>query len=90
MAELGKGTPFPWPEHFQKNRARFPAEELWKYAGQQIAWNWDGTKIVAAGRTYDELFQTLEAMKVDLSKVIIDYVEEPGVSYVGGLCDSDT
>jgi hypothetical protein len=42
----------PWPDpDFDRNNTRFPVEELWKYAGQHVAWSWDGTQLLAGADT---------------------------------------
>src|SRR5205809_372346 len=38
---------------FLPNRQKFPLEELARYAGQCIAWNSDGTAIVASAPDYE-------------------------------------
>ena len=68
-----------------KNRRAFPIEELMKYAGRHIAWSWDGTKILADGATLGEVMDKLDAMKIDGSRVVHDYVDDPNMSYVGCL-----
>ncbi len=75
--------PGPWihPD-FRKNQAQFPAAELWKYGGQQAAWSWDGTKIVAAAPTHEELFAKLDAMGIPTDTVVFEFIPDPDVSYL--------
>jgi hypothetical protein len=67
-------------ETFDANRRRFPPEELLKYAGQNIAWTWDGTRILASGKDLADLEKKLEALGIDASKVVVDYIDPPDVS----------
>jgi hypothetical protein len=42
-------SPFPWLEReFFENQAKVKPEDLLPYAGQHIAWSWDGSRIVAS------------------------------------------
>ena len=86
MADPISGPRFPWPEKYWENRDKFPPEELWKYAGQHVAWSWDGTRIVASAPTLEELYKRLDELGVDSERVIGDYVYDPNItSVVGGL-----
>jgi hypothetical protein len=85
MADPVSGPPFPWPQDFRKNSAEFPVEELHKYIGQHIAWSWDGTRIVAAASTDEELNKKLEELGVEFSDVVFDYVDDPAISRIGGF-----
>ena len=59
---------------FNFNTGKFPQEEWVKLAGQQIAWNLEGTKILASGADYPQLFQALSDQGIALSDVVLDYV----------------
>ncbi len=73
-----------WPDpNFDKNQRAFPVEELWKYAGQQVAWSWDGTRILAAAPDDAQLFQKLTELGIDPQRVVFDYVPDPDKSYFG-------
>jgi hypothetical protein len=76
------GIPPGWWDYktFDENHRRFPQEELLKYAGQCIAWSIDGTRIVASGKTVDELEDKLQAMGMKPSETVADYVDPPDVS----------
>ena len=39
----------PEMERFQENRLRYPLEKLIPYEGFHVAWNLEGTEIVAVG-----------------------------------------
>lgn len=74
-------TPYPdapWPNpRFNENRSRFPAEELWKYAGQHVAWTMDGTQLLAGDVSLDELYRKLDEAGIDSQRVVFDYAEPP-------------
>jgi hypothetical protein len=69
----------PWVDgaKFNDNANRFPEEELSKYWGQHVAWNLDGTQILASGKDNDEVDEKLIAMGIRISHVVHDYVESP-------------
>ncbi len=70
-------------ETFNRNRAQFPAAELWKHAGRYIAWSGDGSRIVASGESEAELERNLRAAGIDPSQVVGDYVDPPDGSLLG-------
>lgn len=66
----------PWlPRSFFENRARFPQEELDKYSGMHVAYNWEGNTILASALTLEELFAQLDAARIDTSRVVLSFVE---------------
>jgi hypothetical protein len=78
----------PWPDpNFSKNQSRFPVEELWKYAGQHVAWSWDGTRILASAPSDEELYQKLVEEGLDPQRVAFGYVDPPDIAFLGGLFD---
>lgn len=60
---------------YHENRAKFPPEELAKYAGLFIAFSPDGKRIVASGRTDEEMEENLIAAGIDPSQVVGSYVD---------------
>jgi hypothetical protein len=73
----------PWVDpQFVENQRKFPAEELRRYAGQHIAWSWDGSQILASDPDRGTLDEKLRAAGIDPLRVIHDYVEDPNVSYL--------
>jgi hypothetical protein len=62
---------------FEENQRKFPPEELIPYAGQQVAWSPDGTRILASGSDLDEVDQKLAAMGIQFSQVVHDYIDPP-------------
>jgi hypothetical protein len=66
----------PWLEPcFFENQKKFPPEELEKYAGQHIAWSWDGSRILASAPEEAELYQKLQDAGVDANRVVLGYVD---------------
>jgi len=65
---------------FNENQNRFPYEELAKYAGQYIAWNLNGDRILASGKTAEEVDAKLLAMGISLSETVPDYVDPPEIT----------
>lgn len=66
----------PWmdPDHLT-NRAKIPQEELDQYAGQHIAYSWDGTRILAGAADLEDLYEKLKTMGLDTHHVVYSYVE---------------
>ena len=76
-------TEGPWPDpNFEQNREKFPLEELMKYVGQHIAWNWEGTRIMAADPDLSSLDRRLREAGIDVGHVVHDYVDDPNVGWL--------
>jgi hypothetical protein len=74
----------PWTDPvFLENQRRFPVEHLLSYAGQHIAWSWDGSRIVASGADREELGEKLRTAGIDPLNVIYDFVDDPNTSFLG-------
>jgi len=74
-----------WPNpYFLKNQSAFPSEELCKHINRYVAWNWEGTEILASAATEDEVIEQVHAKGLDISKVVIDLVWDPDVAFLGG------
>ncbi len=71
---------------FRTNRAIFPATELAKYKGQWVAFNQDGTDIVASGIDLEILEDRLKAIRLDPNDVVVECVPdaEDDLNYGGG------
>jgi hypothetical protein len=68
----------PWPDpNFAKNVAQMPLAELQHWANQHVAWNWDGTRIVAGAQTLDALCDELDRLGISTGTVVFDYIEIP-------------
>ena len=61
-------------DEFAANLARIPAETYAQYRGQYVALARDGTKILAAGKTFDELFENADRMGLKPSDYIGQYI----------------
>ena len=67
---------------FRRNRDMFPEEQLEPYWGKQVAWSGDGTRIVASGTSHEELYVTLRSLGVDPTGVVVEFINDPNVSYL--------
>jgi hypothetical protein len=68
--------PFPWPgPDFERNREQLPAAERDRWAGQHVAWSWDGTRIVAGADTLPNLLAELRKLHVDPATVVFDFLD---------------
>jgi hypothetical protein len=61
----------------EQNRRRIPHEVLQPYAGQHVAFNAEGTAVVASGPSYEALFAELEKAGISISEVTLDYIPGP-------------
>ena len=83
--------PFPWPPaDFEENRHKIPLEVLLPYNRMQIAYSWDGTRVLDGDPDLGKLFAKLDAAGIDANRVVFDYFEYSDVAYIGPLCDSAT
>jgi len=60
---------------YERNRARFPPEELAKYGGKFVAFSPDGTRILESGDTEEEVEQKLVAAGIAPSQVVGSYID---------------
>jgi hypothetical protein len=68
----------PWPDpRYEQNRAKFPLEELAKYAGQYVAFSIDGMRILAGADTMEAVEEKLIAAGIDPSRVVGSYIDGP-------------
>jgi hypothetical protein len=72
-----------WEEHV-KNRNEFPQEQLQQYYGKHVAWNVEGTRIVASGDDDLQVFQAVEAVGLNPEQVVFSYVPLPDETFIGG------
>jgi len=68
--------------HYYENRNKLPLEEYMKYAGKQVAFSPDGTRIVASGDTREELDDALAAAGIHFSQVVHSYIDPPDASCI--------
>jgi hypothetical protein len=57
-------------QRFNENRNRVPAEELRRHAGLCVAWNRDGTRILASGPDMSAAEEALRTLGIDPSEVV--------------------
>jgi hypothetical protein len=63
-------------EHY-RNREAVPPAELEPYYGKHVAWNMEGTKILASGADELEVFHALRSAGYDPEQVVFSYVPLP-------------
>lgn len=61
---------------FQQNSRKMRPEALTPYLGKHIAWNWDGTSILAWGESYEDLYAKLDALGIPLESIVHDFVDD--------------
>jgi hypothetical protein len=71
-------------QQFQTNRARFPDEELQKYAGKYVAWNPQGTEIILSADDAQQVGEALKSSSFEPEECLITYVPHPDEVIVGG------
>jgi hypothetical protein len=59
---------------FNENRNKFPADELRKYAGQHVAWNREGTRILAGDEDLPAAVAKLQAAGFHTGEVVWSWV----------------
>lgn len=69
-------------ESFDENRAKHPGEALLAYANRVVAWQADGTRILADGATLDEVEERLRAAGVNPNQVVFEFIPGPDVSHL--------
>ena len=71
-----------------ENRAKYPPEKLLKYAGHYIAWNAEGTQVVASGPDEYAIERELEIRGINPSQVVFSYVDALYEVIDEDICDS--
>ena len=69
-------------EHY-RNREAVPLAELEPYYGKHVAWNMEGTKIVASGADELQVFDALRSAGYDPEQVVFSYVYRPDETEFG-------
>lgn len=79
----------PWVNSnlFNENANKFPASELLQYAGQWVAWNLEGTGILANAPDMLELESRLKELGIDPAQVVQEYLPHPE-QCLGGSIES--
>jgi hypothetical protein len=70
-------------KNYQRNRAKFPVEELREYVGQWVAFSPDGSRIIAGAPSIAELDPLISAAGEDPEDVPLERIEI-GESILGG------
>jgi hypothetical protein len=71
-------------EQFLKNRQQVPLEQLAKYAGKYVAWNEDGTAILADDDDPIRLMATVTSLGHDPAAILVSSVPPPDLVILGG------
>lgn len=72
------------PEDHYRNRAQFPANELAKYYGKEVAWSLDGSRIIASGDDPQQVCAAVQRSGLKSDEVVLSYVPFPDKLLVGG------
>jgi len=71
-------------QRFQKNRQNFPPEELARYAGKYVAWDPEGTHILASNEDELQLANAVRAAGYNSAEVLIAFVPAEDEVLLGG------
>lgn len=72
----------PGRVYFDENRAKYPSQGLLGYTNQVIAWQADGTRILAHGATWEEVEERLQALGINPNQVVFEFIPDPDVSHL--------
>ncbi len=64
----------PKQSAYMTNRCKLPPEDVAQYAGEWLAWNLDGTQVLAHGPDLDAVIGQLEAAGIGAREVIWEEV----------------
>jgi hypothetical protein len=59
---------------FEANQRNIQPEYLEPFRGKQVAWSFDGTRIVASGDTDEDVSAELARLGIDPERVVFSYV----------------
>lgn len=59
---------------YRENRDRHTADDLRQYAGQWVAWNFEGTAIVAHHEDALEVVRLVREMGLGMSRVVMEHL----------------
>ena len=74
-------------QQYLNNRRQFPHDALEKYAGQQVAWSPDGTRIIASADDVLKLVEAIGALGFDSAEVVIEPIPYPDEVVLGAGLD---
>jgi hypothetical protein len=72
------------PQVHYENRAKIASVELAKYHGKHVAWNLEGTRILACGEDDSQVLQALHRAGIATDEVVFAYVPKPEEILLGG------
>ena len=79
MNDNGREVFVPDFSMYSQNRLHFPsAEVLMKLAGQHVAFSPDGTRILAHGNDFDEVWKAMLAAGLNPHDAVWDQIPPPG------------
>lgn len=61
-------------EKYCANRGKFPLEKLAEHGGEWVAWNSDGTHIVAHHEQFLTLLEMVKAAGIDTANVVLSAI----------------
>src|SRR5205823_13855347 len=74
MSNNGRDTRRTDGRTYMLNRNRIPPEEVAAYAGQHVAFNDEGTQIVACGAEPEDVWTMLQELGIDAGRVVLEYI----------------
>jgi hypothetical protein len=60
---------------FQTNQRNVDPAAVLPYRGKHIAWNAEGTAVVASGDSYEALFEELDRLGIPTDQIVHDFVD---------------
>ena len=66
------------PDLFNRNRGEFPQDELLKYTDEWVAWNLDGSRILAHDRDLKRLSDEMESLGLDPEVTVVEWIPPGG------------
>ena len=76
MSDNGRQVPWIDGARYNRNRNQFPADELEHFAGQYVAFNAEGTRILGHGADHIAVETMLRSLGIDPSMVVFERIPE--------------
>jgi hypothetical protein len=67
---------------FNKNQRELTLEQLMPYDQMYVAWNREGNRVVASGKTRKEAYENAEALGLDFRVIIFDFIDLSGNPHI--------